>query len=161
MLAALDQLAGATSSTFLRLQADQVGPVLDDTLNQLVNLLDIDCASLSVCTTGGKTFDVVHASARAGMSRSNIDDLHAVPWCADQLLQGQPVVLASVPTDLPLDARDHLHAFDGITVKSHVAVPVAVGGRMVCALAGSSSRLSGVLNADIVQPLRIIAESMA
>ena len=32
---------------------------------------------------------------------------------------------------------------------------------MVCALAGSSSRFSGVLNADIVQPLRLIAESMA
>ena len=109
MLAALDQLAGVTSSTFLRLQADQVGPVLDDTLNQLVNLLDIDCASLSVCATGGKTFDVVHASARAGMSRSSIDDLHAVPWCAHQLLQGQPVVLGSLPADLPPDAREHLH----------------------------------------------------
>ena len=36
---------------------------------------------------------------------------------------------------------------------SHVAVPVAAGGRMVCALAGSSSKLSDTLNADIVQPL--------
>jgi len=161
MLPALDQLAGMTSSTFLRLQADQVGPVLEDTLNQLVNLLDIDCASLSVCAPGGKTFDVVHASARPGMSRSSIDDLHALPWCADQLLQGQPVVLESVAADLPPDALGHLHAFDGITVISHVAVPVSVGGRMVCALAGSSSKRSGALNADIVPPLRVIAESMA
>ena len=161
MLAELDQLAGATASTFLRLQADQVGSVLEDTLNQLVNLLDIDCASLSVCSTGGKSFDVVHASARAGMSRSNIDDLHALPWCAHQLLQGQPVVLGSVSTDLPAEARGHQHVFDGITVRSHVAVPAAVGGRVVCALAASSSTLSAALTADIVQPLRLIAESMA
>jgi formate hydrogenlyase transcriptional activator len=157
----LFQLAGTTSSTFLRLHADQVGPVLDDTLNQLADLLDIDCASLSVCSPGGKTFDVVHASARAGLSRSNIDDLHAVPWCATQLLQGQPVVLSSVSSDLPPEALAHLASFEGATVRSHVAVPVAVGGRMVCALAGSSTTVSGALNADIVQPLRLIAESMA
>ena len=65
MAPALDQLAGVASSTFIRLQADQVGPVIDDTLSQLVNLLDIECASLSVCAPGGTTFDVVHASARA------------------------------------------------------------------------------------------------
>jgi formate hydrogenlyase transcriptional activator len=159
MLPALNRLAGVTSSTFIRLQADQVGPVLDDTLSQLVNLLDIDCATLSVCPPGGKSFDVVHASERAGLSRATIDDLHAVPWCAEQLLQGQPVVLANVPEDLPLDARGDL-ALDAVAVKAHVAVPVAVGGRMLCALAGSSSKPSRVLNADIVQPLRLIAESM-
>jgi formate hydrogenlyase transcriptional activator len=159
--AALDQLAGATSSTFLRLQADQVGSVLDDTLNQIVNLLDIDCASLSVCSPGATTFDVVHASVRAGLSRANIDDLHAVPWCARQLLQGQPVVLSSVTADLPSDAREYLRELDGVAIRSHVAVPVAIGGRMVCTLAASSSKFSGILNADVVQPLRLIAESMA
>ena len=50
-----------------------------------------------------KTFDVVHASARAGMSQASVDELHAVPWCAQQLLQGQPVVLSSVPADLPTE----------------------------------------------------------
>ena len=161
LASALDRLAGVTNSTFIGLQADQVGPVLDDTLNQLVDLLDIDCASLSVCAAGAKTFDVMHASARAGMSRANIDDLHALPWCAHQLLQGQPVVLSSVSADLPPEALGHLHTFDGIKVRSHVAVPVSVAGRMVCALAGSSSTVSDVLNADLVQPLRRIAESMA
>ena len=159
--AALNHLAGLTSSTFLRLQADQIGPVLDDTLSQLVDLLGIDCASLSVCSSGGKTFDVVHASERAGITRSNIDDFHAVPWCSDQLLQGKPVVLSNVTADLPLDAREHLRDFGDVSVMSHVAVPVAAGGRMMCALAGSSSKLSDTLNADIVQPLRLIAESMA
>jgi formate hydrogenlyase transcriptional activator len=160
MLVSLDRLAGSMSSTFIRLQADQVAPVLDDTLSQLVNLLDIDCASLSVCSPGGKSFDVVHASERAGMSRAKVDDLHAVPWCARQLLQGQPVVLASVPEDLPPDARGDLISLDAVTVKAHVAVPVAIGGRMMCALAGTSSKASPTLNADIVEPLRLIAESM-
>ena len=156
--AALDQLAGATSSTLLRLQADQVRSVLDETLEQLVNLLDIDCASLSVCQPGSRTFDVVHASARDGLSRDRVDELHALPWCADQLLRGQPIVLSSVAADLPPDARERV---SDVGVVSHVAVPVAVAGRMVCALAGSSSKLSGALNADVVQPLRLIAESMA
>jgi formate hydrogenlyase transcriptional activator len=161
MLSTLERLAGATSSAFIRLQADQVAPVLDDTLSQLVDLLDIDCASLSVCPPGRESFDVVHASERAGMTRAYVDGLHNVPWCARELLRGQPIVLATLPEDLPLDARGDLASFDALAVKSHVAVPVVVGGGMVCALAGSSSKASGVLNADIVQPLRLIAESMA
>jgi formate hydrogenlyase transcriptional activator len=158
---ALDQLAGTTASTFIRLQADQIGPVLEDTLNQLVELLDIDCASLSVCAPGGKTFEVTHASSTGSMSRSSVDDLHALAWCTQQLLQGQPIVLGSVEADLPDHALGHLHAFDGVTVSSHVAVPVSAGGRMVCALAGSSATRSAALNGEIVQPLRRIAESMA
>ena len=161
MAPALDHLAGVVSSTFIRVPADQVGPVIDDMLSQIVSVLDIECASLSVCAPGGTTFDVVHVSARAGLSQSNIDDLHAVPWCAQQLLQGQPLVLASVPADLPPDARGFLHTPDGVAVRSHVAVPVAVGGHMTCALAGSSSKPSPALSAEIVQPLRLIAESMA
>ena len=161
MAPALDHLAGVVSSTFIRVPADQVGPVIDDMLTQIVSVLDIECASLSVCAPGGTTFDVVHVSARAGLSQSNIDDLHAVPWCAQQLLQGQPLVLASVPADLPPDARGFLHTPDGVAVRSHVAVPVAVGGHMTCALAGSSSKPSPALSAEIVQPLRLIAESMA
>jgi formate hydrogenlyase transcriptional activator len=161
MLAELDQLAGVTSSTFLRLHADQVRAAVENTLSRLVGLLDVQCVSLSVCSPGGNTFDVVHASASAGMSQCNVDDLHAVPWCARQLLQGQPVVLPNVAADLPAEAAGHLHAFDGIMVKSHVAVPVAIGGRMVYALAASSSAVSDALNGDIVHPLRLIVESMA
>src|SRR5215213_3406158 len=159
--AALEQLAGLVSSTFIRLQGDQIGPVLEDTLNQLVALLDIECASLSVCAPGGKTFEVLHASASGTMSRASIDDLHALPWCAQQLLHGQPIVLGCVETDLPDRERGHVHAFDGVTVSSHVAVPVSVGGRRVCALAGSSATRSAAVNGEIVQPLRRIAESMA
>src|SRR5688500_19225964 len=109
MLAELDQLAGVTSSTFLRLHADQVRAAVENTLSRLVDLLDVQCVSLSVCSPGGNTFDVVHASASAGMSQCNVDDLHAVPWCARQLLQGQPVVLPNVAADLPAEAAGHLH----------------------------------------------------
>jgi formate hydrogenlyase transcriptional activator len=161
MAPALDHLAGVVSSTFIRVPADQVVPVIDDMLSQIASVLDIECASLSVCAPGGATFDVVHVSSRAGLSQSNIDDLHAVPWCAQQLLQGQPLVLTNVPADLPPDARGFLHTPDGVAVRSHVAVPVAVGGHMTCALAGSSSKPSPALSAEIVQPLRLIAESMA
>jgi hypothetical protein len=77
MLVVLERLAGETSSTFIRLRADQVGHVVEDTLRQLVDRLDIDCASLSVCQAGSKSFDVVHASERLGMSRTDVDDLHA------------------------------------------------------------------------------------
>ena len=66
MAPALDHLAGVVSSTFIRVPADQVGPVIDDMLSQIVSVLDIECASLSVCAPGGTTFDVVHVSARAG-----------------------------------------------------------------------------------------------
>ena len=161
MRSTLDRLANETSSAFIRLQGDQVAPALADTLTQLADVLDIECASLSVCAAGGQSFDVLHASERAGMSRASIDDLHAVPWCAQQLLQGQPVVLGNVPEDLPLDARGGFTCPETVVVKSHVAVPVAVAGRMMCALAGSSSKLSAMLNGDIVQPLRLMAESMA
>jgi transcriptional regulator with GAF, ATPase, and Fis domain len=160
MLDALDRLAGATSSALVRLQADQIRPVLDDLLSQLADLLDIDCVSVSVCSPSGNSFNVVHAEERAGISRADVDDLHALPWCAQQLLQGHPVVLPNVPDDLPPEAAESGIALDAITVKSHVAVPVAVGGRMVCALAGSSLKASSALNATIVQALRRIGESV-
>ncbi len=161
MLEALQQLAGGTSSTFIRLRADQVSHVVEHTLRQLVDLLDVDCASVSVCRSGGNVFAVVHASERPGLSRSDVDHLHAVPWCVRQLLQGQPVVLANVPEDLPLDARGVLIELDGVVVKSHVAVPVAIAGGMTYALAASSSKGPGNLNGDIVLALRAIVESMA
>jgi formate hydrogenlyase transcriptional activator len=161
MIAALERLADETSSTFIRLRADQVGAVVDDTLRQLVDLLDIDCASFSVCAAGENAFAAQHASERSSLSRTDVDDLHAVPWCARQLLHGQPVVMTNVDLDLPADARGALGTADSVLVKAHVAVPVAVGGGVTCVLAGSSSTEPGNLSGDIVQSLRGIAESMA
>ncbi len=134
--------------------------MLDDTLGQLVDLLDIDSATVSVCPAGGTAFDVVHASVREGISRATIDGLHAVPWCSRQLLRGESLVLDNLPDDLPSDARGDLASFDGHTIKAHVAVPVTVGGQLVCVLAGSSSKASGTLNGDIVPALSQIVGSI-
>ena len=74
--------------------------------------------------------------------------------------KASPSCWPNVPEDLPLDARG-LIELDGVSVKSHVAVPVAIAGGVTYALAGSSSKRPGSLNGDIVQALRAIAESMA
>jgi transcriptional regulator with GAF, ATPase, and Fis domain len=157
MLTTLEQLAGETSSTFIRLRADQVAHVVEDTLRQLVDKLEIDCASLGIGQAGEKSFDVVYAAERSGVSRADVDDLHAVSWCGRQLLQGQALALASVPEDLPPDARA---ALETVTIRSHVAVPVSVGGRATYVLALSSSA-PGILTVGLVQALRLTAESMA
>ena len=161
MLSALDRLAAETSSALLRNQSDQVPSVVDETLCQIAELLDVDCATLSVCAPGGKSFDVAHASERDGVWRALVDGLHALPWCAGQLFLVQPLVLTSLPQDLPLEARGDVAPFEGTSIRSHVAVPIAVGGHLVCILAVSSARAPGVLHADLVEPLRLIAESIA
>ena len=71
------------------------------------------------------------------------------------------MVLSNVAEDLPSDARKGRISLEDVSVKAHVAVPVAVGGRTVCALAASSLQTSPNLNASIVQSLRAMAESMA
>src|SRR5688500_242418 len=101
MLSALDRLVADTSSALMRNQADQVPSAVDETLSQIAEVLDIDCATLSVCAPGGKSFDVGHASERDGAWRALVDGLHALPWCAGQLFLVQPVVLPNLPQDLP------------------------------------------------------------
>ena len=160
MLAELDQLAGVTSSTFLRLHADQVRAVVDNTLSQLVDLLDVQCVSLSVCSPGGNTFDVVHASASAGMSQSTstiFTPCHGAPVSSFKdsrwSLQRGHGSARRGGRPSPRFRRHHGQVSCG---RSR-----CLGGRMVYALAASSSAVSDALNGDIVQPLRLIVESMA
>ena len=161
MQSTIERLADETSSAFLRVQADDVTSVIDATLCQIAELLDIECATLSVYAPGGKSFDVTQASDGDGLWRALVAALHAVPWCTEQLLLLQPLVLTSLPQDLPLEARGDLASLEGAAVKSHIAVPIAVGGHPVCVLAVSASRASGVLHAGLVASLRQIGESVA
>ncbi len=71
------------------------------------------------------------------------------------------VVLHRLPEDLPRGAASDIAFVKRALLKSHLALPVAVGGQVVCSLTASSYRGFRTWTEPVIQRLRHVAEIMA
>jgi len=151
------------STRFTGLPALRVTAEIDRALDALLQHLGTDRVSLIELREEDENLFVAHSRVRPGVEGvpSVLGRKAAVTWYAPKLRAGELVRLDRIPEDLPPEAREeHDHALR-FSFRSHLAVPVSVGGRWVCALATATCLDYRSWSDETVQEVRIVGQLLA
>ena len=145
------------ASSLAKAPADELGRDIRMGLDRLTRRAGSERASLARFSDGVDPLSVTHSAGPPAIPTAWHADLH---WYVAQLRQGRCLNLSRVPDDLPIEATAEREAFRAQRIRSHIAVPLAVAGRVwgAIALAASFERL---WTPEDVQRLRLIGEIMA
>jgi PAS domain S-box-containing protein len=156
-----ETLLGELSAAFAILPPSLVDQEINKWIKRLVEFLDIDWGSFIQSAEGGTLYRT-HSYSTAGvdlLQTMQIND--QFPWAAVQLGLGKIVNWPRIPDDLPQEAdKERAFCLDEGT-KSHLSIPVSIGGEIICALAFSSLRYFRDWPEEMVARLRLVAEVFA
>ena len=162
------------STRFAGVPGERVDGEIDRALEQLVEFLDTDRGSLAEVRPDDQGIVVTHSFARPvsctggpGAVRPALEALppsfplaRMIPWVLDQVRRGE-VVRVDRLDDLPPGAIEERRYADSVGIQSHLAVPLSVGGRWVCALATATARSPRRWTDETVQRMRIVGQILA
>lgn len=143
--------------------ARDVEGALDAVLRDIGEALGTDRATLLEYVEGGARVRATHAWARSGLEPAMIGAPLAgeLPWYHAALLGGEIVALAHIDDDSPAGAARDREFARAAGLKSHLAVPIAVGGRLVCALSTSTFRHYCSWSDRLIDRFRLVGQIVA
>jgi transcriptional regulator with GAF, ATPase, and Fis domain len=154
----LDRLATELSSALIRLDGDQMVRALEDTARQVVEVLDIDRCGLTLYAEDGSAPKELCAWTRPGVRTVSLEEPLQAPWYMGCQSRCEAVALHRIPDDLPPEAGSDLTYFKRAMVKSQLALPVAIGGQVICVLTASAYRAPRPWPEPVVGRLRHLVE---
>jgi formate hydrogenlyase transcriptional activator len=160
--ARFEQLLAHLSTRFSGVPVHRIDAEIDRALQQLVEFLDTDRSSLAELAPDGQSISVTHSWARPGVEvvAPSFPLASRVPWILGQIRRGETVRLDRLE-DAPPEAVEERRYAAAIGVRSHVAVPLSVGGRWVCALGTLTVRSTRRWSDETVQRIRIVGQILA
>jgi transcriptional regulator with GAF, ATPase, and Fis domain len=136
-----EHLAAELSTRFTGLPVEQVDGEIAEALHRLVEMLGTDRSTLIEVLEDGGSLRVTHSWAVPGLETFPETAAEVLsPWYAAAILRGEILKLAQLPDDLPPDATAERSYVARRGMKSHLAVPLVVGGRNLFALATGTFR---------------------
>jgi transcriptional regulator with GAF, ATPase, and Fis domain len=130
-----EHLVAELSTRFTGLPVEQVDGEIAEALRRLVEVLDTDRSTLVEVVDGGRSVQPTHSWAAPGVLPYPDDDTESLPaWWAATLARGESLRLSRLPDDLPPEAAAERSYVVRRGMKSHLAVPLVVGGRNLFAL---------------------------
>jgi len=143
--------------------AERVDAEIDRALQELVELLGTDRSSLIELLSQDGAMVISHEWARSGVAAgqpaTRIDGIFT--WYNNRLRRGETLRLNRLPEDLPAVAlAERMYAAELPTL-SHLAVPLRVGRRWVCALVTATATRHRFWTDDDVERLRIVGQILA
>jgi transcriptional regulator with GAF, ATPase, and Fis domain len=150
------------STRFTGLPPESVDAEVQSALEELVEWLGTDRSSMFLIQPDRSLF-VTHSWARPGLELVTpaTSARRQMPWYHRTLACGEAVVMHRLPDDLPPEADAERAVVAAIGMKSNLAVPVAVGGKHVCALATGTFREYRTWDEATVQRLRLVGLVLA
>mgnify|MGYP001097233574 CR=1 FL=1 len=82
-------------------------------------------------------------------------------WYVTTLARGDAIALSRLPDDLPPDAEGEREYARSSGMKSNLSVPIAVGGRYVCALATGAFREYRAWDEETIDRARLVGQIIA
>jgi transcriptional regulator with GAF, ATPase, and Fis domain len=155
----LAELSGRLSG----LAADAVDDAVDRTLAEVVAFFDTDRASLLEIQAEDGAIAISHTWARPESVPIAVPVrvTGRFPWYHDRLRRGETVRLDRVAEELPSGAAPERSYAAEHAMFSHVAVPLLVGGRFVCALATATTHAHRHWTDGEVERIRIVGQLLA
>ena len=124
------------SARFTGLPIERVDGEITSALEQLLEVFGTDRSTLFEVVDDGKDLHPTHSAAVPGLKTYPEDSSELVPsWYAARLSRGKPIVMSQLPDDLPAEAGSERAYVVRRGMKSHLAVPLVVGGHYVLVLA--------------------------
>jgi transcriptional regulator with GAF, ATPase, and Fis domain len=155
-----ERLLADLSARFISLPPQEVDHAVQDALAQLTEFLDVDRCTLFEMSPAGLT--LIHSHARPGLvPHTEPVTRESLPWYHEQVLRGAPIVLERLPDDLPEDAVAERQYARQSGMKSHVAMPLAVGGAFVGLLTIGAFRTARTWPSQFLGRLRLTGEVLA
>ena len=150
------------STRFSGVAAQRVDAEIDRALEQLLEFLDTDRSSLAELRADEQDIVVTHSRARPCVEAlpPSFPLSRMLPWILRQVRRGEVVRLDRVE-DLPPEAVEERRYAGTTGIRSHLAVPLSVGGRWVCALATATVRSPRHWTDETVQRMRIVGQILA
>jgi transcriptional regulator with GAF, ATPase, and Fis domain len=140
--ARFEHLLADLSTRFAGVPAERVDGQIDRALELLVGFLGTDRGTfLELLPEAGEVV-VTHSWARPGVTTAarSMPVRARFPWYHERLRRGETLCFERLPDELPAEAVAERSYAVGLPMLSHVAVPLRVGGRRVCALLTATAR---------------------
>ena len=160
-LQVFERLLAELSAGFIGLAAGHIDAAIEDALRRIVLALDIDRSSLiSVDAVTGR-IETTHSWALEGIDRTPPTDIvQSNPWALSCARAGRPVVFARLD-ELPAQAAVDKSTFARMGLKSHVGMPMWVGGRLRGSLTFGSLRREREWPDELLGRMRLLADVFA
>jgi transcriptional regulator with GAF, ATPase, and Fis domain len=146
---------------FSAVPSQHVDGGVDHALEGLVKILGTDRSSLLEINPETGTGRLTHSWARPGVGAATQRCDLVFPWYYTHLRKGEALRFDRLPDQLPKDALPERAWTTTRPIRSHVAVPLAVGGRWVCALATSTVTSCRAWTDGDVARIRIVGQILA
>ena len=161
--AGFERLLGDLSTRFAGVPSERVDGEIDYALEQLVGLLGTDRSTLLELLPEGGAVAVSHSWARPGVSTTERSLLVSVrfPWYHERLRRGDVLRFERTLDELPIDAAPERAYAAALPMLSHVAVPLLVDGKWVCALLTATARSYRSWHDADIEKIRIVGQILA
>ncbi|MGR4871126.1 ATP-binding protein [Variovorax sp. LARHSF232] len=160
-LPGFERLLADLSAGFINLPTSRIDAAISDALRRIVGLLDVDRANLIGFESETGAAQVTHSwsvpGVRAVVPRSVLEDF---PWVMRRLQSGRPVVFSQLD-ELPPEAAADAASFRRVGAKSSLTMPMAVGGRIVGAIALGCLRHERAWPQDVFARAQTLADVFA
>jgi signal transduction histidine kinase len=147
------------SARFVNVRIESVDDEISGALRGIVERLDVDRCSLGRISAGGE-FALLSSYSPPGMPPLPPDACAKLPWYADELAHGR-IVHLSRAADLPPHADVERAFMRDSGMKSHLGVPISVGGMPLCAMGVSAFRRRMTFPQEFVASLQLIGAVFA
>ena len=157
---AFERLLADLSVRFANVPDDNVETEIANAQQQLIAFLGFDRSSFAEFTADG-WIEVISAVAQDGVEphpRGPVPKTFS--WYVDETRSGRLVVIRSLD-DLPPEARDVADYIRQYGVRSHIGIPLSIGGRVVAVIAFAAFHATRPWPEDLIRRLKIVGEVFA
>jgi GAF domain-containing protein len=159
MRTAFDRLVSDLSTRFTGLPVEEVDGEIERALRLLVELLGTDRSTFYQVEPDGR-LAMTHSWARGGVEPAE-PSTGSLPWFIRTLATGNVIVMSRLPDDLPPAAEAERAYVRAVGMKSNLTVPIAVGGRYMCALATGAFDDYRTWDEETIDRVRLVGQILA
>jgi len=149
-------------ATFSRISSADVDREIQRALRRIADLLGVDWGNLTEYSDDSRTARVTHWWVADGVGpQPSAIGFEEIPWVVTRLRRGELVRFSRVDELPEDDARVDRQTYRRLGIKSQVAVPLAVKGAVVGALAFSTVGAERAWRDEFVQRLQLLGDVFA
>ncbi|HTO07516.1 MAG TPA: sigma 54-interacting transcriptional regulator [Myxococcota bacterium] len=163
MADSFEHLLAELSARFSGLLFDEVDSEIDAALQALTRFFGTDRASLFELRGDSSGMALTHSWVRPGLVRTPTDESIGLKlrWYCAQIRAGTVLNVRSLPDELPAEAIAEREEVLALGMRSHVVVPLEVGGSWVCAIAMAMAERERSFSEEEIGRIRTVGELLA
>lgn len=158
---AFERLLADLMARLASVTSDRIAVEIERALTELVEFLGYDRCTCGEFDADG-ALSVVCSAAVGGLEPLPQGPFGAsLPWFLGELRAGRTVALATIPDDLPPEASAEVEHCRRIGLRSHLSLPLRLGGRVIGVLSFAGLRSTRTWPEEVITRLAIIGEVFA